>query len=85
MKLHDHSQIRYSQVSAPGNGTAYQVFRLDPGEHLGKVAGQVMRSPRGGWRYRLAGSTDWVGGFATRADAADHLLSAFSPSASWLI
>jgi hypothetical protein len=80
MYLHDHSKVHYRAVRTYIGG-AYSVT------YGGKLAGHVMRSPSGGWRYLLVGDDsdrDWIAGFTTRKDAADHLLSAFSPSASWL-
>ena len=80
MILHDHSKVTYKRI-ATHLGGAYTVT------YNGKLAGHVMPSPRGGWRYLLVGDDsdrDWITGYSTRRDATDHLLSAFSPSASWL-
>lgn len=79
MTLHDHSQVHYKKV-ATYIGGAYSVT------YNGKLAGHV-RQGRKGWSYLLVGNdsdTSWITGFSTRKDAADHLLSAFSPSAAWL-
>jgi hypothetical protein len=80
MLLHDHKQVRYAKVRTY-IGDAYSVT------YRGKLAGHVMR--RGtAWAYLLVGDnsdTQWMGGFFTRKDATDHLLSAFSPSAAWLV
>lgn len=78
--LYDHSRVRYAPVSTFTGGAYSVTFDW-------KLTGHVQRSPRGGWRYLLIGADsdrDWVTGFETRKDAADHLLSAFSPSAAWL-
>ena len=80
MILHDHSKVRYSALSTH-IGRAYTVH-FD-----GKMAGHVMR--RGtAWAYLPLGAnsdTEWMGGYFTRKDAADHLLSYNSPSAAWLV
>lgn len=81
MILHDHTKVRYAPVSTHLGG-AYTVT------YDGRMSGHVMRSPRKGWRYLALGADsdrDWVAGFGTRKLATDHLLSANSPSAGWLI
>ncbi len=59
-----------------------------PVKYSGTLVGYVTRAEiaADGWCYRVIGNDDklWVSGFETRADAADHLLSAWSPSAAWL-
>lgn len=81
MILHDHSEVKYTPVSTFIGG-AYSVT------YKGRLAGHVMHSASGvGWRYLLIGNDsnrDWISGFGTREYAADHLLSAYSPSAPWL-
>lgn len=80
MILHDHAKVRYISVSTY-IGNAYSV------QYDGKLTGHVMRRSHG-WGYLpLGGNSDsgWIVGFNTRKDAADHLISAFSPSASWLV
>ena len=77
MILHDHAGITYPRI---GRGE-YKV------KHSGEVLGYVKHSARWSsfWSYRTPDQTTWVSVPGTRKDATDHLLSALSPSAAWLI
>jgi hypothetical protein len=78
--INDLTGITYPRVSTG----VYKVKRD------GEVLGHVRHSTRwsGFWSYTMDGSiaesTQWVSISGTRADAADHLLSARSPSAKWI-
>lgn len=88
-QLWDHTKIHYTDRRDVNGRTVYTVT------HHGEPVGCVSRGARksDGWRYAeitegkptdVTAGTKWSPSHETRADAADHLLSARSPSAAWL-
>jgi len=86
--LWNHDKISYGRAVEVANpdGTTRTAA---PVKYDGRLAGHVARAEQrvDGWGYLLAGDEGrqaWTVGYETRADAADHLLSAWSPSAARL-
>jgi hypothetical protein len=91
--LHDHSTIYYRRTADLAE-TGYEVRLRDKDELVGHV--RPSKSQPGGWAYQVSGDPAfapkgldqagwWVAVSGTRKDAADHLLSAYSPSAHFLV
>lgn len=84
--LWNHDRISYGRAEDAANPDG-STRRAAPVKYDNKPVGWVTRAEHGkGWVYLVAGNEgrEWVGFYETRADAADHLLSAWSPSAAWL-
>lgn len=95
MNLHDHAGIKMTKltITSEGGWGSRQVWPVSrDGQHLGYVARSLTRGgpSRAGWSYCTEDTPElpcnWtkVGPGSTREQAVDHLLSALSPSASWL-
>lgn len=81
--LHDHTKIYYRKTADLAE-TGYEVRMRAGDELVGRV--RPSKSQSESWAYQLDnGEPGWVTLYGTRKDAADHLLSAYSPSAAWLV
>lgn len=85
MKLWDHNRISYDRAVIFGE----RCYAVD---YDGTLQGYVCKRPSGLWGYRVISrdaegnmtEKPWTVPCQTRADAADHLVSANRPSAAWL-
>jgi hypothetical protein len=96
MILNDHTGIKMVKIWVPteggwGNRQVYKITRN--GEVLGYVARALTHRSayRAGWSWCVEDAPEYphnwtrVGPSSTRPEAIDHLLSARSPSAPWLV
>jgi hypothetical protein len=82
MIINDPNAVTIDRTAFEFNGRmCYGVRKRGTRELLGHVARSMQDSA---WSYLLVTEKEWVTAGPARADAVDHLQSAYAPMAPWL-